>query len=907
MGRARRAKLTAAGFLPIACMMIGSGHHAHAQSESDGLVLEEIVVTGSRIMRRDATTVGPITTLTSADIAAAAPLSVGQLLQQLPGAGSSLNSNGTAGVSHGSSSINLRNLGTGGTANRVLVLVDGNRWVNGAGTRGFRDFVDLNTIPMGIVDRVEILKDGASAIYGSDAIAGVVNIHTKKTFDGADAKVMGGVTSRGDARSLSAETTLGRVFGQGSFLISASYVDQQPIFIEDRKLTTISLAGPTAAGPLGYYRLPGVTTGTNRLVKIAGAAGTSPSDFRLWTAADSVNAETGTYAVGPSERTGLFGRLTWDFLPTVRGKIEGMYNKRLSDQKFSPLVSRIRGSDGMTMPANHPFNPFGRAFSGSTFDIQRQLVEMDFRYNEQNVKTQRYAAGLEGEFDLGTEWRWDLFYSYARNDATFTSRNQIDQDKLALAIGPNDRCVANSCVPINIFGTLTPAMIDYIRYNARDENGTRQQQAAFNISGSLFDLPAGELGMAAGVEYRKEEGYDDPDPIVSATPRFQTFRRTTSAPRDPTRGQYDLWESYLELNVPLLADLPLVQSLDLSAAARYSDYSTFGDTITTKLGLSYRPISDLMIRSTFSEGFRAPSISELYAGARQTNLPATDPCNGGGAGRPGCTGVPTTYNQRDFNNGGILSTVGGNVLLQPETADTWSVGTAWTPDMVDGLTVTADWYQIKIDNAISSLGSQRLLNYCANTGERCELVRRAATGEITNLQDGPVNLNRIEVEGIDLTVRQQFETEFGNIEAVIDAAHLIRYVNFITNEDGSITVDDRTGRSDVLRESYPRWKGTGSLRWSDGPWEAGWRGRYIGKTTEVVGNPVNGGHIPAIIYQDVQLGYEFESIGVNLTLGVDNIFNVQPPASSVNQGANYDINTYDIRGTFLYSRLSARF
>ncbi|HYE49046.1 MAG TPA: TonB-dependent receptor [Azospirillaceae bacterium] len=902
-GAATRSLAAAAALLALAPAP------ATAQAE-----LEEIVVTGSRIVRRDALSVGPLTTLTNEDIRNAAPLSVGQLLQDLPGAGVSLNSNGTQGTSFGVSAINLRNLGSvEGSGNRVLVLVDGHRWINAAGGRGFRDFVDLNTIPMGIVETIEVLKDGASAIYGADAIAGVVNVITRRDLEGFEAKAQAGITSRSDGRSMSGELTWGHGFGNGSVLLSASYVDSEEILTRDRALTRRATAPVTAppTSPRGLYQLNGISTAATALTRIPGTAGTSAADFRVARLPDDDfnTLVQGNYSNGPSERLGLFGRITADLVDGIEFRSELLYNRRESAQLFSPFLLDVRGTNGFAIAADHPFNPFDRAFSGSAFRIQRVPEAVGDRNNIQTVETFRTTAGLEGELEWMGSWSWDAFFSYSKNDAVFRQFNQIDYDRLALGIGPGDRCAANSCVPVDLFGEITPAMADYIRYNSRDENGTGQYDATFNVSGMLFDLPAGEVGVAAGVEYRRESAYDRPDAGVNAAPRFVTGLARTSAPtREPTVGSYDLREGYAELAVPLLADLPLARSLDLSAAVRYSDYSTFGGATTTKLGLAYRPVDDVLLRGTFSEGFRAPSILELYQGGRETLFQGTDPCNGGGAGLPGCAGVPTGYNQNRFGNGLLRGSTGGNLDLDPETADTYSVGVALTPSWVEGLSLTSDWYRITVKDAIAAQSPQQILNNCARRGgDLCDLVTRdPATGEILNLRQVVQNFSRIQVEGLDTTLRYGLDTEWGRFTAVLDAARLIRFVNYVPQPDGTVLRDERTGRSDTPRSSYPRWKGQGSLRWSEGPWEAGWKVRYIGDMGDIPNNLVNGGRVGEVFMHDLQLGYTHEDSGVNLTLGVDNAFDKQPPVSAANNPINFDIYTYDVRGTYLYARIMVK-
>ncbi|MFZ8887113.1 MAG: TonB-dependent receptor plug domain-containing protein [Steroidobacteraceae bacterium] len=870
------------------------------QASTSGAEIDEVVVTGSRIRRKDETSMSPIFTMDLGDIQSSGIVSMGALLQELPSVGSSLNSNGTAGVSHGTSSLNLRNLG----ANRNLILVNGRRWVNGAGTRGFRDFVDMNTIPMVAAERVEVLKDGATAVYGSDAIAGVMNIITFKRFDGLEARAYMGSSSRNDGETVNADVLWGKAGDWGSVMLSGNYSKADPIYVEDRAFSRVPLNGLSTSTERGRFRGGGQFGGA-RFTRVDGASGNSLEDFRPFVDPDDrYNGQTGQYLTGPLELAGLFGQARVRLAGDTELVLEGLFNNRKSDQRFAPVVPTIRGSEGFVIPADHPYNPFGVQFSGSSLDINRVLVENDFRYNEQDVDTMRVAAGLEGT--LANGWAWDAFYSFAKNDAVWLSRNQIDRDALALGLGPNDRCAANNCTPINIFGTITEEMIDYINFTGRDENGTRQSDFVANLTGDLLELPAGSLAFASGVEYRKEEGYDRPDSIINSTPVYQNNRRTTSAPRNPTDADYDLWEAYLELSVPVIADRPMFQSLELDAAVRYSDYSTFGDTTNAKFGLAWRPVQDLLVRGTIAEGFRAPSINELYSGLRETNLPAVDPCSGGGAGLPGCAGVPSTYDQADYGGTTVRSLVGGNPDLQPETSDNLSYGFVFTPAALDGFSISMDWYDVEINDAISSFGSQRLLNLCANTGQRCEFVTRGTQGEIVRLIDGPINLDRIKTSGLDTVVRYDFQAKSaGRFRLMLDVSYLDSLVYFFTNEDGSIRVDDRTGKS-LFREAYPRVRGNASVNWARNQWTANWTMRYQGTTNEGP-EPATKGDIPSRLYHDVWAAYEMEAWKTTVTLGIENLFDELPPVSIVNTNINFDINTYNPRGAFGYLRIKTKF
>jgi len=937
-------------FALSAVTIMGLGPLVGSAQDQDGAAdagLAEVVVTGSRIQRRDAVSVGPLTTLTAEDIAAVAPTSAGDLLQALPSVGVSLNSNGTQGTSFGVSSVNLRYLGSAeGSGNRTLVLVDGQRWVNAVGGRGFRDFVDLNTVPLGIIERIEVLKDGASAIYGADAIAGVVNILTRKAVEGFEANLRYGITDRGDNQNTSGYVNWGTQRERASVLLSLSYNDTEPVLTEDRALTVRAFAPLTAppTSPRGLFVVPGLSNNSffgtpanfaantaNAITRLPGvtaigAGAAADNSFRVATlAADDFNTQTqGIYLIGPSERVGAFARFGFEWSDDLKMRAEVLYNKRESSQLFSPLGLDLRGSNGFSIANNQAFNPFGTAngvplanavaLTGNALRLQRVATEVGNRDNVQEIDTLRLALAFDGRVDLAGEWKWGSFLSYSRNEATFNALNQINFESAYRALlSPAACAAATGCTPLNIFGTITPQMADYIRYNGFDEQKAEQYNFALNASRELFTLPAGVVGLAAGYEYRREKAVDSPDAFAGTLSTVLPLvmgvaqNPTSAQSREPTSGSYDLHELYAEVSAPLLAGRRFVESLDIDAAIRYSDYSTVGGEATAKFGVAYRPVSSLLVRGTYSQGFRAPSILELFQGTRNTNFQGVDPCNGGGAGRPGCAGVPTTYNQNQFGGGTFNGVLSGNTALEPETADTFSVGLVLTPESLPGASWTIDWFRIDVDNAIASQTATQILQACAIRETFCELIDRAPSGEVLLLRQAVVNLSSINVSGVDTTARYAFDTDIGRFEASVDASYLHSFRTTIVQPDGSIQVDQRQGKSDQPRSTFPRWKGQAGLKYSRGEFDANYRARYIGSSYDVPGNAINGGNLGSTVYQDLQFALSLADSRYRLALGIDNVFDKAPPASRANNPINFDIYTYDARGRYVYATMSAKF
>ena len=942
----RRALLVGAAVSALSSV----ADYAQAQDQG-GATMETVVVTGSKIARKDADSVGPLTTLTAEDIQNTGSLSIGEILQKLPGAGVSYNSNGTQGTSFGASSINLRYLANSdGDADRTLVLVDGHRWVDALGIRGIRDFVDLNTIPIGMVGSMEVLQDGASAIYGADAIAGVVNIHTVQKLDGISLNAKIGTSSRGDGEEYSGFVNWGVSLPHGSIFLSASYVNTQPVLAQGRALTRLSLTAGLAnlsappTSPSGLYVLPGFSTSAAPWTQNAGVTvATGPSSYH--TAAlpgDYWNANSqGLDDISPSQRYGFYGRVTNELTNDITFTFDALYNRRMSELLYGPRNLSIGGTGGtnkgFSIDAHQAYNPFGVAFTASqAWSIQIITNQVGNLDNIEDDSNYRFSGGLQGSVGvLDRQFAWNLFGSFSENDMKFTASGLANLENLQLALGNPATCAATAgCVPVNIFGQMTPAMADYIRYTGHETNSTQLFDLSADATGNIFQLPAGPLGMAVGLEYRRVVGHDTPDAYINTVstgsgllPLPATTQTTSGTTRTPTaNGSYNVTEAYIELNIPILADLPLAKSLEADVAERFSDYDSVGSHFSGKVGIGYRPFEDLLLRGTFSQGFRAPSLIELYTGRRDMNLPGnnTDPCNGGAAAHPtlpGCAGIPSTYNQLSY--GGLLpETVSGNPNLKPETAETFSYGLSLTPEALKGFSFTADWYQVTLYNAISLPSTTTALMLCATqAGAYCNVVQRdPTTGQVLHFLSAYENLNKIRTAGLDTTVRYSFDTDVGNWDAVVSSTYLDRFTTEAPNPvvGGAAIITNAAGTSTggttpaTARATYPRWKGQASLRWSNDVFGLMWRGRFIGQTVDGAApalpvTPVKNGFVNSVTYHDLQADYTFKEHSARVTFGINNVFDQMPPASYSNAPINFDMYTYDIMGRYFYLKLSKDF
>lgn len=844
--------------------LAGSGV-AFAQDSGKGSEeLDTITVTGSRIVRRAETeTQQPVFELTREDIQAQGLTSVGDVIQNITANGSALNSTFNNG-GNGETQVSLRTLGS----NRTLVLVNGRRWVAGTGLGGA---VDLNSIPTAAVERIEVLKDGASVIYGSDAIAGVVNVILRSDYQGAEFNAYMGEYTEGDGTRQSYDLTIGTSDDRFSAMFGMGYVKEDPVLAGDRTISAVPIFGTgtsfgSSTTPGGRFAVcngtfaNGVCSGTQtrpdgsggQFTYNTGSAGNAWRNFLI--PADIYNFAPDNYLITPQERKSMFGRATLNLTDNTRVFITGTYNNRRSEQLLAamPIVLGTGPGAGsiartISISANNIYNPFGRDVSR----VQRRAVETGGRLFQQNVDTFGFNGGIEGSFELGDRYfTWDAGWVYGRNDQNDTTEGLFNLLALRQALGPSmlvngvPTCVATAgnaataiagCVPMNLLGgpgSITPEMLAFSSFVAHDERGFKMNQYYANISGEIVELPGGMLSFAFGVEHRSESGFDQPDALIASG-------NTTGNSRTPTRGGYSLDEAYLEFAIPLLRDVVGAQELELSVAGRYSDYSNFGDTTNGKFGIKWRPIKDLMFRANWSEGFRAPSIAEQFSGVADSFPQVADPCSTTFSGRYNsltpaqqaiCHAQGVPVGGYDQGNAQIRVSVGGNPNLGPETSETTTVGLVWSPSFLEGFNVSLDWWKIKMDETIVVRTPQFILDSCIGGDDGlpgdptlCNLggLQRASTGQITNLLSVPQNLGTRLVEGYDMTVTYNLpENVLGNFSFVLDST----YVTKNPDNGGMGNYFDRNNN----------WRLRSNLmtRWTKGDWGVTWFTRYFSRQEE---------------------------------------------------------------------------
>jgi iron complex outermembrane receptor protein len=930
-----------------------------AAAQSATTDLDRVEVTGTRIKRAEVEGQVPVQTLNRADIERTGLTSIGEVLQQLTGSGSALNakfnSSGNfgfppdgSGVGAGSAQVDLRHLG----AKRVLVLVDGIRWVNESSASGVGSATDLNTIPLAIVERIEVLEDGASSLYGSDAIAGVVNIITRHDFDGGQVTMNYGQYGKGDGTQKGVDLAWGKSGDRYSLFLGASWTKQDPVYAKDREQSRFPIPGTGLAFgsggiPQGRFAFVDPNTGAEQDIvpntgvsspRYDGSAGCNRTDdYHCFTSADRFNFAEYNMVLTPSERKGLFGQFRFDITDNVQWYVKALGNRRESTNQAGP-EPLFFGPDGATgnpladnivVSALNPYNPFGfdLVSSGNMSLIGRRPVEGGARVFEQQVDTTYFATGLVGNFQAADRsWYWDVNGMYSKNKAEQTNYGSYNIYNVNMALGDPAVCAATpGCVPLNIFGgagSITPDMLRWIQPVVRDRSQNELSLFTANLSSDLFTLPAGPVSFATGLEHRKYKGSYQPDPLT-------VIGHYNGVPSQPTSGSYDVNEAYLELSVPIFADSALGKKLDLSLAGRYSDYSTFGGEFTPKYGLRWQVTDDFVLRTTYAEGFRAPSIGELYGSAARADLQLFDPCSVGLGGTPprgsaaNCAslGVPTGFQQA---NSQISVTTGGNRELEPERSRSFSAGFVWSPwfgndaSWSERFDVEVTFYRHNIDGAIQAINAQTQLDLCVDTLDPiyCDGITRASTGAVSSFNNRLTNLGSIKTDGWDVDL-------FWTLPQSSIGQFKLGWKNtFVGRYEATGAAGQRQPQKpgvEVADSSIPEWTSNASIGWTLDNWSANWTVRHISELTEDCGDAVafpvcsnqaaGTNTLSATTFHDMQVGYKIDWMkGLQLTAGLNNVFDKDPPICLSCSLNGYDASTYDIpRGRYWYLRADLRF
>jgi outer membrane receptor protein involved in Fe transport len=631
-----------------------------AATTDEAKELETIQVTGSRIRRVDSETASPVLAIDRAAIEKSGKLTLGDLIQELPNiAGAPTNPQVNNGGGTGISAIELRGL----NSQRTLVLINGRRAINGTGVGA-----DINAIPASAVERIEVLSSGASAVYGSDAVAGVVNFILRTDYQGMEASVDTGISSRGDGFRRGASFTWGQTTDRGNVTAGVNYNKFDKILAGNREFSKDAVylyygyvfAGGSSRIPSGRASLPaGFLQDTNgdgigdtpfgcgNVMRIPGQPGTTTGDYRCYTAADAYNYQPENLILTPQERFNAFALGNYAITDKLTAFVELYQNNTTSQFNIAPLPFDTT-SDGVLISADNIYNPFGIDFgdNGTTAFLYRtRFNALGQRLGAYKTSTQQGILGVKGVF--GDTWQWDVAYNYGHYSQITKSRGYVYYQGLVNALGPSfidpvtgdPTCgtlaapIAN-CTPLNIFNLEDPNAVAVLQQNVvtpiyNDTYIMRSYEA--NANGEIFDLPAGAANLAVGLSHRSEYDHYDVDFVAITTGEDGTCFISQEACSTPQRGGYNVGEAYAEMFLPLLKDAPFAKSLNVILGSRYSDYSNFGDTVNSKLAVEWKPIEDLLVRGTVSEVFRAPTINDIFAGAAGNAPNFDDKCVGYGA------------------------------------------------------------------------------------------------------------------------------------------------------------------------------------------------------------------------------------------------------------------------------------
>lgn len=980
------------GAAPLIMGMAMLSPTAFAQDAATADAGDAIIVTGSRIARPNVEAETPIAVLGNDFIQQDAASNVQDILNEMPQVGigtSRTNSNFLTGA-NGVATIDLRNL----DEKRTLVLINGKRVVPGlAGSSA----VDVNNIPTDLLERVEIVTGGKSAVYGSDAIAGVVNFIMKEKFEGLTIRGQGGATSRGDNARYLVSVTGGQSFGggRGNIMGNFTYDRDEGLLSRKRGISDQDCflpASPDDCGPGSYSSY--AAQGRFQLLDANGDPADAFNDQSLFTF-NPDNSLVSGFPVGygfnrngvrrisvPVER--YMGTVIGNYEVTDAIKVYGEFTyakvKSSSQIEATPLDYTDLYADGQGIPLTNAFipqavrdqvNAYNAAVLADADPTTNPVTSLGFRRRQNEVFTRsntaerdfyRGVVGVKG--DITDKWSFDASYVYGRMK-DFTASQDIDSARYRNAldtavIGGQVVCAsaaarAEGCVPINLFGynTASPEAAAYVQSSVPKSEKVKNEQHVFSvgISGTAFTLPAGDVGIAIGAEYRKDKSLDDLDELTNIGGNSGNLI-------PDTEGTITSKEVYGEIRIPVLADTSFFQRLELNGAVRYSDYSgkgiiggnsvssNIGGVFSWNVGGEWEPVSDLKFRAAYAVANRAPNIGELFSSPSET-FPSdvNDPCIGVSAGgfnaatttagqATACRGLPGFaanlaaspdgqffYTLADIQ--GINGFDGGNVALKEETAKTLTLGAVFSPRGVPGLSMSVDYFRIKVDNAIDTIPRDVSIGSCLETGQSafCDnVIRDIRNGRLLTINSQLINVANLKTEGVDVNI--QYTRPLGlTSDDRIDLNLFYTYLIALEKQafPGS-PMEENRGQLDGdgrLGAGFKH-KATARVAYTAGPVTLSWQASYLGKIKDTLGgygdpdlDRLNS--VGAKLYNDVQLRVAVDQDKrFELYFGADNLFDVDAPflpsgfASDIT-GTETAADTYDPFGRRLYAGFKVKF
>jgi outer membrane receptor protein involved in Fe transport len=926
-----------------------------AAGQPDDLI-EEIVVTGTRIKRRDFQTASPLTTVNRQDIEFTGQMTLEETLNQMPqvlpqigrtGNNPSLGSN--PGI--GGAEVDLRGLGP----TRTLVLLNGRR----VAPSGTDNRVDLNTIPQQLVDRIEIITGGTSAVYGSDALAGVVNFITKDDYSGLGIEAGASLSEQGDAETYDIEISYGHNFraGRGNITGYATYLERKSLLAGEREFTRIAWLDNWETGELVEGGSPVVPEGliVAPLADLGGGPGWvifepdgTPREALL--PEDFYNYAPANYLQIPLTRTaaGIMGH--YEFSESVEGYAELGFARNEPGQRLAPLPAFMSAEINLDNPFLTPeaqqvfADNYACDVNLACVFLFKRLIELGPRFTEHERDHTRVIAGLRG--DLRAGWEFDTWLGYTQASSTVLKGGDASRSRFlqGLLVDPvSNECLdpTGVCAPLNIFGegNLSSEGVAFIRFDAyEDVTESTHKIASVVVTGSPADTWAGPLDTAFGLEWRSDEVYFKADDALSGGDSLNFVGHQSTID-----GGEEVLEIYAEAVIPLATDTRWARSLALEVGGRYSDYELAGGVSTYKAGGEWQPVDGLRLRAMRQRSSRAPNSGELFEEQRENEgfyIGATnaDPCSAsedpvgnGNAEKCLIQGLPEdqigVFEATPFYPTTFIS--GGNPGLEPETGDTWTIGAVIAPPPLPGWTVTVDYFSFEITDTIGSIDPNLICFDPQNTSRLfCDELSRDATGNVSEVRALTSNRGLLETTGIDTQL--QYVADLPEALALgssgADISVNVYWTHMLTNkeqENPATEILDCAGYfgwpcdTDARTAVYPENRVTSNIHYRSGSFETHLTWRWIDGTdnaalleSAVRGEPAANTAVPSVgskHYLDLGFGYTFGD-ALAARFGITNLLETDPPmmADAV-WGPNTATGLYDVFGRSYYLTLSAQF
>lgn len=972
-------------------------------STAPAATVQEVVVTGSRVQTPNEVSISPITSVTALDIEQTGLTHVEDMLNNLPQVVSSQNSSLSI-SSDGTATVDLRGLGP----QRTLALVNGRRLAPGTG--GGRNYADINQIPAALIERVDVLTGGASAVYGADAVAGVVNFVLNTHFEGVkfdanyafynhhnnDSESQGYLTSfgaplppsnvnTGQTKDLSFIAGSNFADGKGNATIYATYLNQGTAIQSQYDYSGCTLntpnkivpgAGPRCGGSgtsghgqfIGLGKVNGATTSTFDL-----AVDPKTGQLRPFNGSDLYNYGALSYFMRPAERFTGGAFLNYDLTDHNKVYAEVMYAKNTSTAQYGPSGDFFNNftfdcnnnplmlaAGGVGTQICTPGNLAAAAASGAapgTINgyIGRRNVEGGGRIDQYASNAFHVVIGTSGDF--AEAWKYDVYgeigiTEWSDRQGNYLSNANINNALNVVTDPSTGQPVCQSvlsgtdtrCVPWNIWvpGGVTPAALNYLSIPLIVQSEAREYVASGYVTGDLgkygVKLPSAASGlvMSLGSEYRQEKASFNPDMA------FQLgLGAGGNGAVQPLAGEFHVWEAFTEFKLPIADEKPGAYSLNAEAGYRYSSYTEGFNTNTYKFGLDWAPIKDVRLRGSYNRAVRAPNIGELYTPAVIGAGGTSDPCWGTApvftAAQCANTGVTAAqYGHILVNQAAQINTqVGGNSAIQPEVADTYSYGVLIEPQALPNLKMSIDYYDIKVNDTITSLASSTVLNNCAvsGTASLCSLIHRGPTGSLwlstenyvaTNYQ----NIGTQSEKGLDYNAAYRLKFQkMGKLTFNFQATQVLKYETQPLPNGAAFDCAGYFGSTCNSNDNpIPKWRHVLTTDWAT-PWgglDLVLRWRFIGAmdVDRSSGDPQlaqtyypGTAHIPTYSYLDLSGAFPIVK-GVDLRLGINNLTDKNPPlilngafTDCPNLGCNGNTfpGVYDALGRYVYMHVTAQF